>query len=545
VKTPPPAPTNTDPDPDAARRRLLGLPLAWLAAGAGAAPLASSTRPPVTQARVFPPEAAPLHFELDIDTRAPGIPVNRRVLGSNVQWVYGGDDMLAVDDRFDPNMLAFARALGPTVLRYPGGAQSDAYHWERGVGPMATRGQNEHVNARASQLTRLGTREFLELCEATGAAPLITLNLATGTPEEAARWMKATNVTRFTSTLTGQPLPKVAYWELGNEPYLTQERPDLAVPPAEFARRANAFVAALRAIEPDAVIGLPLTMDRRNGIPTTHVFGFTAQVLAGITARIDFVSVHDAYMPFGGKSADPAALYWGAMAATRSVRADMDAMQRALHAWRPGVTLPLAVTEYSAMFTLGEGATDQWAATPAAGLYAADALRLFASSPDVLLANQWSLSANWVFGAITAHGFTRPVYTAMAWMGQALQGERVAPAAMRSDSVATPSVGLAAAVPALPLVESLVTREAGRAWRVALIQKDPRRSAQGRISLAGLPIAKVRTVRLETWHAPDVFDAADSQALWQHAEQALPVAAPITVQLPPSSLALLTITLSS
>ncbi len=545
MKTPPPAPTKPHPDPDAARRRLLGLPLAWLAAGAGAAPLASSTRPPVTQARVFPPEAAPLHFELDIDTRAPGIPVNRRVLGSNVQWVYGGDDMLAADDRFDPKMLAFARALGPTVLRYPGGAQSDAYHWERGVGPMATRGQNEHVNARASQLTRLGTREFLELCEATGAAPLITLNLATGTPEEAARWMRATNVTRFTSTLTGQPLPKVAYWELGNEPYLTQERPDLAVPPSEFARRANAFITALRAIEPDAVIGLPLTMDRRNGIPTTHVFGFTAQVLAGITERVDFVSVHDAYMPFAGKSADPAALYWGAMAATRSVRADMDAMQRALHAWRPGVTLPLAVTEYSAMFTLGEGATDQWAATPAAGLYAADALRLFASSPDVLLANQWSLSANWVFGAITAHGFTRPVYTAMAWMGQALQGERVAPAAMRSDSVATPSVGLAAAVPALPLVESLVTREAGRAWRVALIQKDPRRSAQGRISLAGLPIAKVRAVRLETWHAPDVFDAADSQALWQHAEQALPVAASITVQLPPSSLALLTITLSS
>jgi alpha-N-arabinofuranosidase len=531
--------------PEKARRRLLGLPLAWFAAGAGAASLASSTRPPVTQARVFPPEATPLRFELDIDARAPGTPVNRRVLGSNVQWVYGGDDMLAADDRFDPKMLAFARALGPTVLRYPGGAQADAYHWERGVGPMATRGQNEHVNARASQLTRLGTREFLELCEATGAAPLVTLNLATGTPEEAARWMKATNVTRLTSTLTGQPLPRVAYWELGNEPYLTQERPDLAVPPAEFARRANAFVAALRAIEPDAVIGLPLTMDRRNGVPTTHVFGFTPQVLAGITERIDFVSVHDAYMPFGGKDADPAALYWGAMAATRTVRTDMDAMQRALKAWRPGVTLPLAVTEYSALFTLGAGATDQWAATPAAGLYAADALRLFASSPDVLLANQWSLSANWVFGAITAHGFTRPVYTAMAWMAQALRGERVAPSAMRSDTVATPSVGLAAAQAALPLVESLVTREPGRAWRVALIQKDPRRAAQGRISLAGLPIAKVRAVELETWQAPDVFDASDNRSLWQHAQQALPVAASITVQLPPSSLALLTITLSS
>ena len=130
-------------------------------------------------------------------------------------------------------------------------------------------------------------------------------------------------------------------------------------------------------------------------------------------------------------------------------------------------------------------------------------------------------------------------------MGQALRGERVAPTAMRSDTVATPSVGLSAAVAALPLVEPLVTRERGARWRVALIQKDPRRPAQGRISLAGLSIANVRTVRLETWHAPDVFDAADDHALWQHAEQPLPVAASITVQLPPASLALLTITLSS
>jgi alpha-N-arabinofuranosidase len=545
----PVAPPNPLPErPDTVRRRLLGLPLAWVAAGAGAATQASSARAPVTQALVFPPESTPLRFELDIDTRAPGTPVNRRVLGSNVQWVYGGDDMLGADDRFDARMLALARTLAPTVLRYPGGAQSDAYHWERGVGPMAARGPNEHVNARAPQLTRLGTREFLELCEATGAAPLLTLNLATGTPEEAARWMHATDVERFTSTLTGRPLPKVAFWELGNEPYLTQERPDLAVAPAEFARRADRFISALRAIEPDAVIGLPLTMDRRNGVPTTHVFGFTSQVLAGITGRIDFVSVHDAYMPFGGKDADPAALYWAAMAATRTVRADMDAMQRVLHAWRPAVALPLAVTEYSALFSLGAGATDGWIATPAAGLYAADALRLFASSPDVLLANQWSLSANWVFGAINAHGFTRPVYTAMQWMGQALHGERVAPAAMRSDTVATPSVGLSAAVAALPLVEPLVTRErAGDAttWRIALIQKDPRRGAQGRISLAGLGPALVRSVRLESWHAPDVFDASDERALWQHARHDLPVASTFTVQLPPASLALLTITLSS
>ena len=532
--------------PSRARRRLLGLPLAWATAGAGAATQSSSTIPPATQARVFPPLAETLRFELDVASRAPGTPVNRRILGSNVQWVDGGDDMLGPDDRLDPAMLQLARALAPTVLRFPGGAQSDAYHWERGVGPMAARGQGEHVNARRQQPMRMGTREFLELCEATGAAPLVTLNLASGTPEEAARWLRATNVERMTSSVTGRPLPRVAWWELGNEPYLTQERPDLALAPQEFAHRANRFVAALRAIEPGAAIGLPLTMDRRNGLPVTHVPGFTAQVLAGITERIDFASVHDAYMPAGGRDAGAAALYWGAMAATRTVQADMAAMARVLHDWRPSAKLPLAVTEYAAMFTLGQGATDDWIAAPVAGLYAADALRLFASSPDVLLATQWSLSGNWRFGAIHSRRFARPVYTAMAWMSEALRGELVAPAAMRSDTVATAGVGQAAAVAALPLVEALVTREAGGAaetWRVAFVQKDPRRAALGRVSFGGLATGGVKSARLSTWSAPDVFDAGDDRALFRREDAALAPGATLAVRLPPASLALLTLTL--
>ncbi len=534
------------------RRRLLGLPLAWGAAGAAGASLSASAALPVTQAGVFAPLAQPARFELDIDTRARGTPVNRRVLGSNVQWVDGGDDMLGADDRLDPRMLDLVRALGPTVLRYPGGAQSDAYHWARGVGPMAGRGEAEHVNARRQQRIRMGTREFLELCEAVGAEPLITLNLASGTAEEAAAWMRAIDVERMVSRATGRPLPRVAFWELGNEPYLTQERPDLAVTPQEFARRANAFARALRAVEPQASIGLPLTMDRRNGVPTTHVFGFTPQVLAGITERIDFVSVHDAYMPFGGKDAAPADLYWGAMAATVTVQSDMDAMRRALRAWRPDAALPLAVTEYSALFSLVAGASDDWVAAPVAGLYAADALRLFASRDDVLLADQWSLSGNWRFGAIASQGFPRPAAVALQWMGAALRGERVAPAAMRADTVDTPSVGLSAPVAGLPLVAAFVTRERGEAgritWRAALIQKDPRRGALGRVSLAGLPgpdRAGVRSARLQTWRCADVFDAADRRALWQHEETALAPGSTFALNLPPASLALLTVNLST
>lgn len=69
--------------------------------------------------------------------------------------------------------------------------------------------------------------------------------------------------------------------------------------------------------------------------------------------------------------------------------------------------------------------------------------------------------------------------------------------------------------------------------------------AAARRRLPGLPLADVRAARLETRHVPDVFDASDDHALWQHAERSLSVASTFAVALPPGSVALPTITLSS
>ncbi|HEX7686833.1 MAG TPA: hypothetical protein VF453_03950, partial [Burkholderiaceae bacterium] len=90
--------------------------------------------------------------------------------------------------------------------------------------------------------------------------------------------------------------------------------------------------------------------------------------------------------------------------------------------------------------------------------------------------------------------------------------------------------------------------EGDTAWRIALIQKDPRRGARGRVSLAGLPgaaLAKVASARLETWRCADVFDSSDERALWQHADEALAPASTFDLRLPPASLALLTINLKA
>lgn len=515
------------------QRRGLALGLTAAAALGGLAWRRSESAP------VFSPQATPHAFSLVLDTRQRLGALNRRVLGSNVQWTDGGDNLLGPDDRFDPALLARVQALGPTVLRFPGGAQSDLYHWQRGMGPQAQRGENEHAHLKKGQRSRFGTREFLELCEATGAEPLITANLASGSAEEAAAWLRATNVQRLVSSRSGQPLPKVGRWELGNEPYLTEERPELALKPEAFAARVDAFALALRAVDPAVQLGVPLSLDRRNGIPVSHQPGFMAQVLSRLNQPMDFAAIHNAYMPFGmDRRYDAEQLYWGAMAGARAVQADLDTTVRQLAALRPGrPPLPLAITEFHALFTLGRGATDDWVCSPAAALYLADVLRLFATRPELLLATQWSLSGNWRFGLFHQQGWPRPAALATQLMGELIRGERLG-TELGVGTVATPGVGLAMAQPALPLIETLASRE-GATSRVLLIHKDPRRPAQGSVRLAAGD--RLRSASLSLLRCDDVLDASDQPERMRRSVQALDVAGPLSLTLPPHSLALLTL----
>ncbi|WP_213954182.1 hypothetical protein [Variovorax sp. dw_954] len=516
-----------------------------LAVGAGGMLLQSSCRarpgPAGPDDATFAPSNESHAFDVTIDARAAGTPVNRRVLGSNVGWVYGGDNMVKQDGGFAPAMLAMARRLGPTVLRFPGGTFSDVFHWEAPV--------NEHVFSRERQRTLMDTRRFLELCEAVDAQPLITVNIVTGTAEEAARWVAATNVGRMTSRITGRKLPRVAYWEMGNEPYLKEEsRADVNLPPQEFARRVNAFIRAMRAVDPDIVIGLPLTTDQRAGLPVTPYPGFTRKVLGTVTERFDYACLHNAYMPFGYKHGmSPAELYWGAAAGALTVKRDFGVMRQLLADVRPGQKLPLAVTEYSALFSLGRGPSDKWTSAPAGAIFLADVLRVFAETPDVLLANYWSLSANGLFGAIHAGAFPRPAFQVLQLMGEALQGQRIQ-AAVQSETVRVASIGQVEAVDAMPLVEILATRadaSGGRAaLRMIVINKDPRRAALGQFGFGAVRAAQARMSLLSS---DDVFDAGDKPDMLARSESPLEVRAnqKLSARLPPHSVALITVDIPS
>jgi alpha-N-arabinofuranosidase len=110
------------------------------------------------------PRRATEPFLAEIRLGRPAGPVNRRILGSNVQWVDRGDALLAEDgSRFDPRMLELVKKLGPTVLRYPGGALADTFDWRAGNGPIHSRGTSEHFHTRQRQRVLFGTAEPLAL----------------------------------------------------------------------------------------------------------------------------------------------------------------------------------------------------------------------------------------------------------------------------------------------------------------------------------------------------------------------------------------------
>jgi alpha-N-arabinofuranosidase len=88
------------------------------------------------------------------------------------------------------------KALSPlkfTAMRYPGGNFSSGYHWLDGVGARSNRRTVFEPASQSIEPNLFGTDEFMRLSMMMGWQPMITVNLGTGTPEEAGNWLEYCN----------------------------------------------------------------------------------------------------------------------------------------------------------------------------------------------------------------------------------------------------------------------------------------------------------------------------------------------------------------
>ena len=178
-------------------------------------------------------------------------------------------------DGMDPDVLNFARDLHSPIVRF-GGNFTSYYDWHDGIGPADKRISKLNLSWGIPEYNTFGTDEFLDFCRLIGARPQIALNLGTGTPAQAAEWVRYVD-DHFGEHKGGN------LWELGNElwgdfqvGYPSMER---------VAAKTLATSRAVRAVDPHARL-------IATGADEEHFHDWDAQQLSTPPDTFNYLSTH-------------------------------------------------------------------------------------------------------------------------------------------------------------------------------------------------------------------------------------------------------------
>lgn len=105
--------------------------------------------------------------------------------------------------------------LNPSAIRFPGGCMSTNYHWRMGLGPRELRPALADPVFKTQTDYDFGPDDYLDLCRILGNTPHITVNVGSGTPDDATAWAAYCQEWYLTRGIES-PL---AYFQIGNEQY--------------------------------------------------------------------------------------------------------------------------------------------------------------------------------------------------------------------------------------------------------------------------------------------------------------------------------------
>ncbi len=182
-------------------------------------------------------------------------------------------------DGLDPEMVAAARAMHTPLVRF-GGNFTSGYHWRDGIGPRDKRVSMPNVAWGIPEYNTFGTDEFLHFCQLIHAEPQVALNLGSGTPKEAADWVRYID-DHWPASESGKKGGLL--WELGNELWGSWNTGWPTLP--ELAPRTLAFSQAIRAVDPTARL-------IATGEDPDHFQQWNAAQLANPVGTMNYLSTH-------------------------------------------------------------------------------------------------------------------------------------------------------------------------------------------------------------------------------------------------------------
>jgi alpha-N-arabinofuranosidase len=180
---------------------------------------------------ITPPLAVAQKVELSVDASKTGAKIDRHIfgqfaehLGSGVYegiWV-GPGSPIPNTRGIRNDVVAALKAIKVPNVRWPGGCYADDYHWRKGVGPRRTVTLNPSWGDVVEPNT-FGTHEFMDFLGQIGAEAYLSVNVGSGTPQEAAEWLEYLTTMQPTTlaqerAANGRPAPyKIAFLGIGNE----------------------------------------------------------------------------------------------------------------------------------------------------------------------------------------------------------------------------------------------------------------------------------------------------------------------------------------
>ncbi len=186
---------------------------------------------PVSFIAMGTPKVAAQKVELSVDVSKLGAKIDRNLFGQFAEHLGHGiyDGIWVGSDPTIPNtrgirndVVAALKVLHVPNVRWPGGCFADEYHWRDGIGPH--RGVRLNPNwGGVIEPNTFGTHEFMDFIQQIGSEAYVSVNLGSGSPQEAADWLEYMTAAQATTlaeerAANGHPASyKVAMLGLGNE----------------------------------------------------------------------------------------------------------------------------------------------------------------------------------------------------------------------------------------------------------------------------------------------------------------------------------------
>jgi alpha-N-arabinofuranosidase len=171
------------------------------------------------------------HFS--VDASKTGAKIDRNIFGQFAEhlghgiyegiWV-GPDSTIPNTRGIRNDVVGALRALKVPNVRWPGGCFADEYHWRKGIGPADRRAVSLNpVWGGVIEPNSFGTEEFMDFLDQIGSAAYVSVNVGSGTPQEAAEWLEYMTTAQQTTlarqrAANGHAAPyKVGFLGVGNE----------------------------------------------------------------------------------------------------------------------------------------------------------------------------------------------------------------------------------------------------------------------------------------------------------------------------------------